>query len=1483
MNPPPVTTETATSGSVNMTVGYTDPVIAIAEWPSTTLGWSVQASPDGGAGANLMFQVAMQSGGMIPGGTAPGDAAAASAVDVATRFASIWYQVMQPEPDITASLATSLNQPAGGDPIDMPVELDGLRRYVSGGYAFCVAAGKLMATVADPATTATLADVVTHYGVDWQALGLASGERAIGTLVGVPTTGLNIPSFAVFVAGGTVKALVPAGLNPATVLADPDNIVLPLNPGVELVVTSAEQAQPHDSLPLSKLAGALNITPASLVTANRTRPALLAPGFVFVAQGVEVEVPATGEPGADATLEDIAQTFRTNGVPYDAVMAAVANADAPGIFRSGVTLVVDRQIVVAGWTLDDNDTGIETATLAADNIDTLDLFPASTPVFLKTTAVTGLENAPLGATARAYAIEPGDLLRHNAGLAPCVPDATTGAGLPVPGLAALPPDRASLRVPYRIGDGKTMTDIAALFVSAARNGSGLTAEEALTEANCALPGTVVGGRTITVNGQALPTQAGDSFNDVIGRADPPVTITQFADAIADDADALVDDALLLCPPAKLPGGAGVTPDTLSTAYGLDATKIMSANAATEGAILSGVTLKPSPTADMPTVESAVSDSMNAIIRRFAAAGASVTIGDVVQANLEVAFLAPEAMLLLPPADAQLSTNFGASGWQIPDVIFPLRSWITLSRNSELVDPAFRGPAGAPGPAERASSSVAATRNTTPDRQEDGAFTLEMFATAIENTMPGLKLATGRVLSAERDPAPTDVWAISFIDPGGITEVNIVPTATVPGVDGPQPLSFALRPLSNTLESENGVQIRSLDPETGGWGSTQTRDYQGIDLEVWARGWLAGLDLICTAPYSAPAYRLAPAPLARLLAAKKLVACAVADGLSPILATQAASGGTIGGAAWTAAREVLYQRLLATLGPAYDITAILQFGATVVAPAAAASARLVGVGKLNDLSASHADKLEVGADPNAWKISQLGNAKTSLAATTAGMISFTFNVTQPSRHRSVAIQPVYAVNEVEFNVTPITGGYDSSNWLSFVRPFDQHPPSAFSADLGDTLVPVPLRAYPDLPVLVSQSAVTATDPTSVDEALHWAYVFTYTHQSAAQDQIRVEIEFNRQPSVSMMDAKEEDTLFKALAQYAAVSDTLWQILSQLQNLDPAPDNTVLANTLETYAGLAERVANLWATWWGVGSCNQEVAAVERIKPAHLGRVPPSRWRAPLADGEKASAPHAFYQYLATLNSATVDNVEVYVSLNLQRLSAHGDTAWPDITVIRDDGKAIPLTATDPVDATRVYSFPAEPIDQVPAFTRIGFRYSIGGLHIANYQNASSAVSVIRNVQLLGPSGPDTCTAFVYSTPQLGFPEPLVPLITFSTRLDLGTWTNTAATNPLTPLFNAIFDGDPSKREIAIGAHYGYTLVASSPPIETSLPVVLRPRFTYDQATTVQSVIDTVESWASEVNPTTTGGLWSFNISFYSSTDPELDRPLLELKNAVSPLT
>lgn len=1485
----------AASGTVDMVVGYTDPVIGVTSWPVTSVAWGVTSAADGQPGARLQLRIAMQPGGLTAGGTVAGDDATATAADIGARFGAVWYQIMQP--DVTAALSTSLDQPAGGSPTALPVPMDGLRAHVSACYAFSTAAALMGASLADPSVTPTLADVVTRYGLDWQALGLAAGDRPLGRLVALPETGLAVPDYAVFTAGSTVAELVPQGLDPATVLGDADNIVLPLLPGTELVVPAAEHAQPADGLSAGELAEAFGVTLASLTTANKDRPALLAPGFVFSAQGIEVEVPATGEPGADATLDDIAGTFRDNGVPYDAVMTVGANAEARGMFRTGVTLTVDRRLIEDGWTLDDNDTGQTAATLAGLNTATVDLFPAGAPLFLTTNAVTGLDDAPLGATARAYGVEPGDLLRHNAGLAPQAPANGAGLpvpGLPIPGLSAWPEDATTIRIPWRILGGTTMSAIAARFVAL-----GTDAEVALTQANRAMPGTVAGGRTITVDGQALATQAGDSFDAVIARADPPVTIDAFAVAIADDPDALATGGLLLCGPA-LTGDAALTPADLGARYGLDPTLILSANAATPGVIVPGLTLRPSAVAATPTITTAADDSLNAIIRRFAAAGIAVTIGDVVTGNPDQAWIAAAAKLLLPPADTRLEAAFGTAGWQFPDVIFPLRTWITLARDPRLVDPAFIRDGADPGPVVQVASPIAVTRSATPDREEDGAVTLDVFAAAMEAAIQGLKIATGKVLSAERDPAPTDVWAVSFVDPGGITKVDLAPPLTVDWNPSPQPWSFGLRPLSNTLEAESGVTISTLDPATGTWGKSQTYDFQGIDLEVWARSWLAGLDLICTAPYAAPAYRVNPSALQSILAAKKLTACAVADGLSAILADQDTGAGAIGGGAWTAAREVLYQRLLRTLGAGYDTTAVLQFAAEVTAPASAATARLSGAGKLAEVPVEGGGNGEPGeGDPNAWKVSQLGNAKLPLKAAPADAkapVSFTLDVSQPALHRSVRLKPVYAVNEIEFGITPIDSGYDASDWLTFVLPFQTAAPPAFTADLGTPQVPVPLRAYPDLPALISQSATTPDDPQSVAEAVHWAYVFTYTHQSADQDQIRIELEFNRQPDPALRAMLDEDeSLFALLAQYASASDTFWQILAGLQAPTAGPDDTVLATTLDTYATLAGKVATRWSAWWGVGSCDETVAARNQARPAHEGLVPAhrtTRGRAALLgrsmDGSDGPV-HSFFHYLATLGITMIgdtDPVPVYGTLTLQQLTEDVEAApfdWPGIVVIRDDGATAELTGRPPEGRMRIYDFPlGEGAHLMPAFSRLSFRYTIGGLHIAAFQNATAGVSVIRNARLLGAEGPETSSAFVYRTPQLGFPEPLVPLITVQDRIDIGPWTTDPATNPLTAVFNEMFDGQPDGQQIAVSIRYGYTLVqAGADSIETLLPVLLHPRYDYTNST-VSGIIQAVGQWQQATQPVTTGAVWGFSISLYSTTDPDLDRPLLELQKLVSAL-
>src|SRR5439155_15142098 len=127
-----------------------------------------------------------------------------------------------------------------------------------------------------------------------------------------------------------------------------------------------------------------------------------------------------------------------------------------------------------------------------------------------------------------------------------------------------------------------------------------------------------------------------------------------------------------------------------------------------------------------------------------------------------------------------------------------------------------------------------------------------------------------------------------------------------------------------------------------------------------------------------------------------------------------------------------------------------------------------------------------------------------------------------------------------------------------------------------------------------------------------------------------------------------------------------------------------------------------------------------------------------------------------------------------------------------------------DACRCYAFPFDPDDHaedVPAFALLTFELTFPPVHVASYQNASARAWVTRNAKLLGTDGPDTTPAFVYQTPDVSYQEPVVPFIDISGAIAIGAWRDA----PLGPMFDAVFDGDPADRKIAVGVRYGYTLM------------------------------------------------------------------------------
>lgn len=1415
----------------DVNVGYTDPVIGVGAWPATTAHFTVRPA-QGDGGAVLTTSFSLQASTHLPAGMQRTSDSAKAAANQLSDFSKIYYQLAQS--DVSYSLSTTLDT-AGGNPRALATT-GSLLTFAAGACAWLDTATRLANVYADTVLAPNLAEVSETYGVGYEGLGTANGDVPLSRIFAappispVPGTDFTIPVYAVFHDGSTIVSVTPTGGDPVAILEAGENTSLPLHTGTEIVIPSHDYAVPADPpapglpLSLSQIAEANNITIASLVVANQTTQSLLREGFTFTCEGVEVFV--TPE-HPDVTLDDVAQTFQERGVNYDAVMVAGANALLPGMFRAGAVLVIDHYIVKVDETLSSNGTGATVAQLAQRNTTTADLFYSGTAIYVDHLAAGGAFAETVNDASTTYALSADQLLRfnRNVALAPVPPVPPDPLYLAIPGHAALPSSPSPLRIPYRLPDDATLDGIAGLFL-------GATALS-LAEANEELPGVLAGGKTVTVAGQTVTTTDGESFSELLAAFDPAVTLAQVVAVIEATPGYLQSGALLLTTPAQLAASPSAqTPQQVAIRYGIAVNDFAVANSGLRGIVAAGAQLvSPLGGDDPPTITTRASDTFVSFVWRFARLGIQTTVADVVTANSDRAFIAGGATILLPPAPATLSAPFGANGWQFPRAVFDVHAFVEIKRQGALVDPAFRG-----GAAEHNIASIPAVpRNN--GTGADAYLALQQFARDVKAAIPVLRIATGKVLAEDREQTSTDVWGIAF-GSGYIESVNVEPGVTVGGEKTPQ--YFALRPLDNALVARNGVEVKPLLAD-GKLGVRQLKDFQGVDMETWAQRFLADIDLFLSAPYAASAYQTPKRQtLESVLSSKDTLAGGIAAGLDYILelGQPDPSREVPSPRDWSSAVESLRQLLLVSLTAGYNVDAVVQYDATVSSPWAEVYANFSGPGKLADDPLLNQSRMT------------LTSAKTPLATTPQGepsYVNFLLGVADEGRGRTADLQIRYPINEVEFNIQEIVDGYDASDWLTLVLNDDL--PSQVSVDLGTPSVPLPVRSYPPLPTLLGQAAAaTHPAPAGYAEAMLWDYAFTYQHQSMAADQIRLEVEFNQTPPLAAARALDDLDLFSALAQYDSVAPQLWDILKRLPEYAKVADKATIENAMETFASLAATVAAAWSSYW-----SSDILLPQR-KASLLGPQPER------------------YTFLQTLDATYDETLKkfFYQALYLQREAAVGSLGWPVMGVLVGDQFVSMGNGVDTQQGRR-YDFP----EGVEAFTLLTLEMRFARLEIANYQNGSSQLQVIRNANLspLAPTRP----AFVYQTQWFAFPNLVSPLLVWRDPFPIGAWTTDPATNPLTPVFAQLFGAATSNRTISCGIRYGYEL-ATSPSgerIVPYLPVNFRPKFTYDPALTVQQIINAVQSWYTQMQPVTTGAEWLIGINLYSSVDGQLGRPLLEL--------
>lgn len=1441
-----------TGGTVDFTVGYTDPIVGVGNWPATTTGYAVSATA---SAVSLTVTVMSQPAALAPAFGQSVDTLVASARLQADKYAEAYYQLAQAQ--VVPELLTTLSTQAGL-PVPLPVDRPELAwRYAAAGYLYATAAAGAQAVTVDNGIASTLGAIASSYGIDAETLGAANGATAVVDALGAVT--LTVPVGMAVPDGDSANDIVaaeaargarwPVPASGAALMQMPENAgVLLIRPKSVIAFPAATFSVPaagaSGTPSLGALAAAMHTTAVLLAGDNASghEPAL-ADKFVFTLDHDSVTVDAVHGP---STLSDVVTKFATQyGVQCSVADLAAANGDTPGMFAARTTLSTAHLVAGDDQTLEDIvatpftyplSTPLTLGMLATANAGVANLYDAGAVAALGTLSVAIAHDDPRVFTdlALAYGCTTGAILVANGAVA--VP---AGSTLLLP--ATVAPPSASTTVPFACAATDTLAGLSALF--------GVTAL-AIATANADMPWTVAGGNQLSIGGKSISTQSGWSFNalqQAVLAAVPEYTFAQTIDDIAGVAGALQDGGLLACPAARpaVPA-SGTTVAAVATSCHVDPLALAQANAGTQGIMASGVTLTFAPSAGAPvTVTTGTKDTFNSILCRFAAAGASPSLADVLAANPTAALIGAGAALLLPVPPSAMTATLPVNAGPFTAPVFPLQVWLRIARPVAAIAPGV----DATGPVARVDAPVPAP---TSPKSSGGAtsLTFDAFAEAFVTALPNLRLATGRV-----EGTSADLWVVDF-GASGVASVTVQPVPPVPpaGQGTAAPIAYALRPLYNALQTRTATLVQDVKSD-GTLNAPRPIDVQNVDPEAWAIRFLADLDLFVSGPNAGALYAdtAGRAALHAALVAKKTLAAAVSRGLWPVLN----SGTAVATAALVQAQGTMQEQLSVSLSHAYASAAAVQYEATVssayVGSPSLAPAKLDGAPQ--SVAPAH-----VGAVPFT-----LAGAKTALAEASS-FVSFVMNVPHPEATRHVLVNLSYVVDEIEFDIAAVPGvsGYTASNWLSFMPSLGSNPPGALHTVLGGADIPIPLRAYPPAPAIRAQSArATATTP-DLQTARQWTYGLTYVHQHAAQDEVRVGIETNVVPPLLLGHERFGDTadVVRALAAYMVAADPLWALLAGWADPSRGVPAATLSNAALSFASLAAAVAAGWDARWPLQQSETATPSDAVLDDAALP-----------------------FRYVVRVNYTPDDGLDTLV-LTVEAGGQGPGGAWPTVTYTPPDGTPLDVPFFSATATSATYCFPRQatpPDTPYPAGSAQCLGFAWAGLDVTQIQNARGHLSVRRNQHLLD-DGTETNLDFVLRTPDVTAAEIVWPWLSWDDRIVIGRGPASGFAAVLGTAIEALL-GTPAGQPISLVGGYGYELVTPSADdaegVVAYLPAKLRATAVYE-ATVASDLAGEMVSWFETRNPSEVGSEWIVGVTLYSTVDAAAGsrgRPLLDVRRLV----
>lgn len=363
-------------------MSFSESQVPPGELPGTLLTFRVQRDQQGDA--LLVATVRLQAATLHPEGTETGTEAAARAAQHLVHFALAADQLA--EPDVTASLFTSLVRDADKQPVRLetspdPDPLAALRAYVAGGHALSATLADMETALADAAEVGavlTLATVSKAYGVDTESLAMVNGDVVLcelftaaslqvpqaatadsaATTVAVDTPNTSLAQFAEDRGIATHELLA---ANADSTLADrimrlPGRFAWPADAGgipeppmpsdepLNLLAAKAVSTPDEPRTPASA-AQSLDVPALALLAANAGMPGLLESGIALAAApGIdEFETIAPRD-----TLVSLMQRFARRGVSTSIEQLVLANAEKPFIASSASVLLPPADATLTG-------------------------------------------------------------------------------------------------------------------------------------------------------------------------------------------------------------------------------------------------------------------------------------------------------------------------------------------------------------------------------------------------------------------------------------------------------------------------------------------------------------------------------------------------------------------------------------------------------------------------------------------------------------------------------------------------------------------------------------------------------------------------------------------------------------------------------------------------------------------------------------------------------------------------------------------------------------------------------------------------------------------------------------------------------------------------------------------------------------------------------------------------------------------------------